>query len=273
VASTYSEILRLLEQPSKDEGILRFSTPVTSISVRSDHIKVESTTFSVVADAVIVTAPLGCLQKDSITFDPPLPSRVQSAILNLGFGNLEKLFLKFDCAWWINGGRIQEPPPDMYTFLPPLTLPASSPKQLLTIFSLASLPVNSQPVLVVYLAGAWSTYMLSQSEASIIELFESHYLPFMPNYTNSHRIKDLFCTNWTNDEYSNGSYTHIPVGSVDGVDDLRVLGTKILDLSGGRGGLWFAGEHAGTADMGTVNGAMASGVNAAYEVLKALGDY
>ena len=40
----------------------------------------------------------------------------------------------------------------------------------------------------------------------------------------------------------------------------------------GTGGLWFAGEHAGTGDVGTVNGAMMSGSNAAIKVLEAFGE-
>ena len=54
--------------------------------------------------------------------------------------------------------------------------------------------------------------------------------------------------------------------------DLRILGEKIFDLENGTGGLWLAGEHAGTADVGTVNGAMTSGTLAAVEVLKAFGE-
>jgi monoamine oxidase len=56
------------------------------------------------------------------------------------------------------------------------------------------------------------------------------------------------------------------------VGDLRILGEKIFDLESGAGGLWLAGEHAGTADVGTVNGAMTSGTLAAVEVLKTFGE-
>ena len=57
---------------------------------------------------------------------------------------------------------------------------------------------------------------------------------------------------------------------LDGVDDLRILGEKIVGLGNGPGGLWFAGEHAGRSDLATVNGAMTSGSLAAVEVLKSL---
>lgn len=261
-------MLQHLERPSKTAGILHLSTQVNDISIESDRISVGTTTTTFKADAVILTVPLGCLQRSTITFNPPLPLRVQSAIDNLGFGNLEKLFLKFKRAWWTT--QLSEDPPHMFTFLPPLTLPSAAPRQLLTMFSLASLPVHAQPVLVVYLAGAWSTYLTSQSYDEIADLFESHYLPCLPNYTSECTILDVFHTNWTRDPFSYGSYTHVPVGSLDGVDDLRILGEKIVGLGKGFGGLWFAGEHAGTSDLATVNGAMTSGGLAAVEVLKSL---
>jgi monoamine oxidase len=157
----------------------------------------------------------------------------------------------------------------MFTFLPPLTLPEAAPNQVITIFSLANMPVHAQPVLVVYLAGAWSTYLRTLPHAEIADLFRQHYIPLLPNYSEACAINDLFCTNWTSDPFSYGSYTHVPVGSLDGVEDLRILGEKIMSLSNGDGGLWFAGEHAGTADLATVNGAMASGASAAINVLKA----
>ena len=140
------------------------------------------------------------------------------------------------------------------------------------MFSLATLPVNAQPVLVVYLAGAWSRYLTNQSPAAIKEIFQSHYLPCLPNYSRDCTIVDVVCTDWSNDIYSYGSYTHIPVGSRDGIEDLRILGEQIFKLDRGRGGLWFAGEHAGTADMGTVNGAITSGMLAALDVLKTFGE-
>jgi monoamine oxidase len=79
-------------------------------------------------------------------------------------------------------------------------------------------------------------------------------------------------TNWSADPWAYGSYTHIPVGSKDGYEDLKLLGEKIMGPEKGAGGLWFAGEHAGTGDIGTVNGAMMSGSNAALQVLRAFGE-
>lgn len=224
----------------------------------------------ILADAVIVTVPLGCLQRSTITFDPPLAPRIQSAISNLGFGNLEKLFLKFEVAWWITDTSSDAP--EIFTFLPPNSLPRGLPSQLITMFSLASIPIYPQPVLAVYTADAWSSFLEGQSITSVADLFHTHYLPLLPNYSRDCVIQDIFFTNWTTDPFSYGSYTHVPVGSQNGIDDLRILGEKIAGLTYGDGGLWFAGEHAGTADLATVNGAMSSGSSAATQVLQAFGE-
>ena len=41
--------------------------------------------------AVVVTVPLGCLQNDTITFDPPLPAFKQHALRSLRTGLLNKV--------------------------------------------------------------------------------------------------------------------------------------------------------------------------------------
>jgi len=92
--------------------------------------------------------------------------------------NLERVFLKFDSAWWITASPLE--PPDVYTFLPPIT-PPSAPKQLLTMFSLAGLPLHGQPVLAVYLADAWPIYIASESTVAVADLLQTHYLLCLPN--------------------------------------------------------------------------------------------
>lgn len=57
------------------------------------------------ADYVIVTASLGVLKKDADRlFCPALPSYKMSAIDNLGFGIVNKVYLKFDSPFWAESG-------------------------------------------------------------------------------------------------------------------------------------------------------------------------
>jgi polyamine oxidase len=52
------------------------------------------------ARAVVVTTPLGALQAGRVTFDPPLPVEVAEALARLNPGEVTKLVVTFDRAWW-----------------------------------------------------------------------------------------------------------------------------------------------------------------------------
>jgi monoamine oxidase len=51
-------------------------------------------------DAAVVTLPLGALKRGTVRFDPPLPERKRAAIDRIGFGTLDKVYLKFDRVFW-----------------------------------------------------------------------------------------------------------------------------------------------------------------------------
>ncbi|KAI3462243.1 hypothetical protein Pfo_018906 [Paulownia fortunei] len=55
-----------------------------------------------VADAAIVTVPLGILKAKLIEFEPKLPEWKLSAISDLGVGNENKIALRFDHVFWPN---------------------------------------------------------------------------------------------------------------------------------------------------------------------------
>jgi len=55
-------------------------------------------------DRVVVTVPLGVLKAAAIEFEPPLPERHRRAIDSIGFGLLDKLWLRFDEQFWSDEG-------------------------------------------------------------------------------------------------------------------------------------------------------------------------
>uniref|UniRef100_A0A671SEX4 Zgc:66484 n=1 Tax=Sinocyclocheilus anshuiensis TaxID=1608454 RepID=A0A671SEX4_9TELE len=93
-------------------GSIQCSAPVKSIRwdlVRKGHCENQRYPVQVVcengqsfeADHVIVTVSLGVLKdKASTMFEPPLPSTKLSAIENLGFGIVDKIFLFFEKSFW-----------------------------------------------------------------------------------------------------------------------------------------------------------------------------
>ncbi|KAF9991360.1 hypothetical protein BGZ65_000762, partial [Modicella reniformis] len=58
----------------------------------------DGTTFN--CSMAVVTAPLGVLKSQQISFMPPLPTWKKQAIQRLGFGLLNKLVLVFDKPFW-----------------------------------------------------------------------------------------------------------------------------------------------------------------------------
>ncbi|WP_127792308.1 NAD(P)/FAD-dependent oxidoreductase [Agromyces sp. LHK192] len=64
-------------------------------------------------DRVIVTAPLGVLQTDTIRFEPRLPRPHQHAISVLGMGAVDLVWLRFDEAFWRAGTAPGDPRRDI----------------------------------------------------------------------------------------------------------------------------------------------------------------
>lgn len=52
------------------------------------------------ADAIVVTAPLGCLRRKMINFEPAIPEDIQNGIDAFSFGALGKVFVEFDEVFW-----------------------------------------------------------------------------------------------------------------------------------------------------------------------------
>lgn len=95
----YYPVLKAL---SKDIDI-RLNHRVTKISNGANEVTVTvegGRTF--VADAAIVTVPVGVLKANLIEFEPKLPDWKVSAISDLGFGNENKIALRFDNVFWPN---------------------------------------------------------------------------------------------------------------------------------------------------------------------------
>ena len=233
-------------------------------------------------DSVIVTVPLGCLHRKSLTFQPPLPTKVQTALSNLGFGTLEKLFIRFKRAWWLQPVHETEKIVlEFYRFTSLLSAKDTIPKGNLSFVSLARTH-SPKPVFLIFVATGLAEYLVARPKEKLRQMLQEHYIPHLPNYDASDPdcvIEELACSTWSQEELSGfGSYTYIPVGSDSGNENMKILSEKILDVGDGGGGVWFAGEH--TADtevidglnyttMATVTGAYKSGERAAKKVLEA----
>jgi len=97
-----TSVIRELEKEI-DERVM--NTKVTRIERKEDSIIIstEERPEAYRAKHVILTVPLGVLQKKSIAIEPPLGAPKETAIANLRPGRISKVFLHFNEPFWIPG--------------------------------------------------------------------------------------------------------------------------------------------------------------------------
>lgn len=102
-AGTYQKVLQVVSKPALDGAKVVLGKKVTKIrsTPKEDkpRIAVESCDGeSQGFDEVVITAPLGWLKRNKAAFEPPMPNRVEEAIDNVGYGNLDKVWHAFPIA-------------------------------------------------------------------------------------------------------------------------------------------------------------------------------
>ena len=281
VAATYKAILDLVAKMALPDINLHFNTKVTKIttSKAGDAISVNAANgWMETFDEVIFTAPLGWLKRNLHAFDPPLPTILVKAIQHISYGRLEKVYITFPEAFWLDETLDPNASQTFQAqFLSPTYATSTNPsKWSIEFVSLAALPAaQAQPTILFYINGPCAQYVTSlQEKASsqsppsnaddlIIDFFKP-YFSRLPNYHPTRpkcQPTKVLATNWINDELAgNGSYTNFQVSDPAGEEieldkDIVALRRGCPDRR-----LWFAGEHtAPFVALGTVTGAYWSG--------------
>ncbi|KAK4207531.1 amine oxidase [Rhypophila decipiens] len=299
VASTYSQILKELVVPLQDKLTLHLNCEVTKITTvesstkTSNRVEIEaagSSGFKASFDDVIVTAPLGWLKRNESVFSPPPALKISAAIHSIGYGNLDKVFIKFPRAFWndpnANGsiptaasGTATNPSfPIESLFLRPEYAADTNPAQWRTeIISFSGLPPPySQPVIMFFIYGQWGRHItglvrgMEQTSEEYYRILNTNLKPYyskLPNYDPSAaecQPVAFMSTDWQGDRFSGyGSFANQPVGSGDCAAHFETL----REGMGKERGIWFAGEHTSPlGGLGTVTGAYWSGEEAAKRV-------
>jgi monoamine oxidase len=225
---------------------VRTGEAVTAIHRGPRQVEVRTAKASYVADAVVVTLPLGVLKRGTVTFEPALPKAKRAAIAGLEMGVLDKVALRFGKVFWPNDrhlvGREAQHDGEVVYFLD------------------LSVPLGV-PVLVGLIAASSARTLEARTDAAAVSTTMGvlrgvfgQRLPDPERYQ---------VTRWARDPLALGSYSHVPLGGAPS-------GRDVLALPVGNR-LFFAGEATHRQYAATIHGAYLSGQRAAKELLAALG--
>ena len=234
---------KVIEYLAKDIDI-RLNTPVSTIVQTQTGVLVSDTsgnTFS--GSKVIVTVPLGVLKKWYISFEPTLSKEKLQAISALGMGNLHKTFLVFDKSFW-----------DDTTVIDIFGTNKENSSLWGEFFNLETL--MSKPVLLALHGGEAAL----EVEKKDIETMKKEVFEVLKTiYPKAQIPKEVIRSEWHKDEFTQGSYSYLPVGIEEIIYDM---------LAKPEGRVYFAWEHTSKDFPSTTHGAYLSGIRAAQEILE-----
>ena len=194
------------------------------------------------ARSALVTVPLGVLKAGSIDFTPPLPEAVAGPIERLGMGVFNKIFIQFPERFWND---------DSYV----LRALGEAGEHWHSWYDVSA--VSGLPTLLTFAAGPFGRRMqeLSDDEivADVVRALRDLY-PDAVGEPTAHWV-----TRWGHDAFSNGSYSHLAVGSSH--HDHDELAGPVDAV------LHFAGEATWGDEPATVGAAFYSGHRAAERIL------
>ena len=213
-----------------------------------------------VADAAVVTVPLGVLKRGDVTFSPPLPARKRAAIENLGFGVLNKVLMLFPFPFWDARDT------DTFGYVNACDEGAGGGLRRGRYFMFYSYdgPELSGGATLVALVAGDAALSLETSETDE-ECVAGVMRVLRDIFSKSRHVPDpadVAVTRWGADPFARGSYSNIsPRGTGD---DYDALAEPVAET------LFFAGEATSRTHPATMHGAFLSGNREAARVHAAL---
>ncbi|HSW93423.1 MAG TPA: FAD-dependent oxidoreductase [Gammaproteobacteria bacterium] len=239
LTTTYQPIIEGLAKKCR----IDLNTTVKAINYHENQVEIVTQDTSMFADLVIITLPIGVLQKNSVQFNPPLPKNKLKAIQSVGMGLLNITAIKFPKLFW---------PEKQHALL----FTEFDPSSTSIFINLA--PLMSQPVLVGYTGGESAFQLEKQPDEEIIKKimvnFRNHFTTDLPD------PESFIITRWSEDPFSYGSYSYFKTGSTSA--DYDALAEPIGNK------LFFAGEATCSTCPSTTHGAYLSGIREAERIRK-----
>ena len=247
-STTWSEFLEDWILPASRNRI-RLNTVVTAIDWSGGTVRVTLADGSVeVADRVIVTVPIGVLQRGSIAFTPALPDWKQAAIDTVEFTGGLKVFLRM-------GERFY---PDV-TVMSPLADPGSTDH--LAIDGLYGKGLD-QHLLTLFCVGPQAEAYVDLEDDAILELLVERLDRTYDGAASRHLVEGVV-QNWSREPHIGGAYSYGWGDDYDGV--LAALAAPVENQ------LFWAGSGTSAAFPAMVHGAMFSAYDAVRTLLESPG--
>lgn len=221
---------------------IKLNSPVTSVTHADTGVTVVAGGATYTADYCVVTIPLGVLRANSVTFSPALTSEKQAAMNRLGVGQINKVFMLFDNAFW---------PTETQYF------GWHSPIRGRYSYFLSYRTFSGFNCLVTFGFGQQGAAIEAMSEAQII----ADVTPALRTVFGESAVapRRAIRTGWNNDPYARGAY------SFAGINSTAADHETLAAPQGSR--LLFAGEHTHELYRATVHGAFLSGEREANRIL------
>ena len=257
----YGSVIDFLQQQCEQNGCtFHFNTTIKKIEWSKRSVKLFADDNKIFdATAAVISVPLGILQSNGtckafIEFKPSMPLRYQ-AIQTLGFGQTIKFILEFIEPFWENKNIVGE----------------NKMKQVGFIFSDAVIPTwwtqapRNIPILTGWFGGPRVRKWKGLNDESLMQL-ATDSLATIFKIDHAVLVEKIVASrvfNWAADEYALGGYSY---NSVNREKFRVILATPESNT------LYFCGEalEKDPAKLGTVEAALASGLETAEQLIKSL---
>ncbi|CDF34736.1 unnamed protein product [Chondrus crispus] len=235
----------------------KMNMPVTESTKQAYGVRVTASDGQeFVAESCIVTLPLGVLQNGDVSIFPPLPAWKNNAMHNIGFGLVNKVILRFQTPFWIDGsmtgsGKKEGEILDQIGRV-------SEEHGVFSIF-LSLWRCLGAPVLVAVTSGRFAEHIEKISDEEVVGMAMNALKKMFPDNPPSDLLGHTV-TRWKTDRYARGSYSFAGVGTTpdDYVNMSRPVGST----------LHFAGEATHRRHPATAHGAYMSGVREAARIIE-----
>jgi monoamine oxidase len=194
-------------------------------------------------------------------FNPPLPLQHRNVIENIGFGTINKIFLRFDQKWWTEEFKGLQ-----LLWKDSLNENSHWTKYISGFDLVYPSPENT---LLGWIGGQGAIEMEKLSDKEVM----NECMNLIRKFLKRNDIKDpthFYCSRWHSNEHIKGAYS-FTCNKTDDINDWeKILSRPIIfesPFNHDRNVILFAGEACHEQYFSTIHGAFLSGVDQAKNIL------